>query len=66
MSFNFEGDSVIKENTLLDDGTASTPQEDFPSDVVTKIHHEPILDKDKLESDTSTTSKCFCFNFNFS
>jgi hypothetical protein len=59
MSLNFEGDSVIKENTLLDDGTASTPQEDFPSDVVTKIHHEPILDKDKLKSDTSTTSKFF-------
>jgi hypothetical protein len=66
MSLNFEGDSVIKENTLLDDGTASTPQEDFPSDVVTKIHHEPILDKDKSKYDTSATSKYFLFYFNFS
>jgi hypothetical protein len=50
---------------LLDDASASTPQEDFPSDVVTNTHHEPILDKDKLKSDTSATSKCFLFNFNF-
>jgi hypothetical protein len=47
MSFNFEGDSVIKENTLLDDACATTPQEYFPYDVVIKTHHEPLLDKDK-------------------
>ncbi|KAM0920016.1 hypothetical protein ACQ4PT_007794 [Festuca glaucescens] len=48
-------DSVIKANTLLDDASASTPQEDFPSDLVIKTHHEPILDKDKSKSDTSAT-----------
>ncbi|KAM0836829.1 hypothetical protein ACQ4PT_062061 [Festuca glaucescens] len=48
-------DSVIKANTLLHDASASTPQEDFPSDLVIKTHHEPILDKDKSKSDTSAT-----------
>ncbi|KAM0919396.1 hypothetical protein ACQ4PT_008298 [Festuca glaucescens] len=48
-------DSVIKANTVLDDASASTPQDDFPSDLVIKTHHEPILDKDKSKSDTSAT-----------
>jgi hypothetical protein len=48
-------------DTLQDAGTASILQEDFQSDVVTKIHHESILDKDKSKSDISATSKCFYF-----
>jgi hypothetical protein len=48
-------------DTLLDAGTASILQEDFQSDVVTKIHHESILDKEKSKYDTSATSRCFSF-----
>ncbi|KAM0907139.1 hypothetical protein ACQ4PT_016308 [Festuca glaucescens] len=47
--------SIIKAKTLLDDAGTSTPQEDFPSDLVIKTHNEPILDKDKSKSDTSAT-----------
>jgi hypothetical protein len=48
-------------DTLLDAGTASILQDDFQSDVVTKIHHESILDKEKSKYDTSATSRCFSF-----
>ncbi|KAM0868672.1 hypothetical protein ACQ4PT_041161 [Festuca glaucescens] len=37
------------------DASTSTPQEEFPSDLVMKTHNEPILDKDKSKSETSAT-----------
>ncbi|KAM0912822.1 hypothetical protein ACQ4PT_012559 [Festuca glaucescens] len=46
--------NVTGDKRNCDAGT-STPQEEFPSDLVMKTHNEPILDKDKSKSDTSAT-----------
>ncbi|KAM0835890.1 hypothetical protein ACQ4PT_062659 [Festuca glaucescens] len=46
--------NVTGDKRNCDAGTSS-PQEDFPSDLVMKTHNEPILDKDKSKSDISAT-----------
>ncbi|KAM0869312.1 hypothetical protein ACQ4PT_040754 [Festuca glaucescens] len=46
--------NVTGDKRNCDAGTSS-PQEDFPYDLVMKTHNEPILDKDKSKSDISAT-----------
>jgi hypothetical protein len=41
----------------LSDAVADA-QADHPSVLVMKTHNEPVLDKDKSNSDVSTSSKC--------